>query len=81
MKALLRDPGVARDLERRAEQVADAARSSAPVKTGEYRDSIAVEMGSTDRATAHVVAHDRKSHIIESRTGNLARALDSAGGA
>lgn len=80
MKYLLRDPGVARDLERRAEQVAATARSSAPVDTGEYRDSITVVSETTDRAVARVVARDRKSHAIESRTGNLARALDSAGG-
>lgn len=80
MKDLLRAPGVARDLERRAEQVATAARSSAPVDTGEYRDSIAVASETTDRAVARVVARDRKGHAIESRTGNLARALDSAGG-
>jgi hypothetical protein len=81
MKSLLRDPGVARDLERRAERVAAAARASAPVDTGEYRDSITVTSETTDRAVARVVARDRKGHVIESRTGNLARALDSAGGA
>ena len=81
MKALLSDPGVGADLERRAERVAATARATAPVDTGEYRDSITVVSEVTDRVVSRVVARDPKSHIIEARTGNLSRALDSAGGA
>lgn len=80
MRSLLADPGVSADLVKRAERVAAKARATAPVATGEYRDSITVETDVTDRVVARVVARDRKSHVIESRTGNLARALDSAGG-
>lgn len=81
MRALLTDPGVGADLERRAGRVAATARATAPVDTGAYRDSIGVETDVTDRVVARVVARDPKSHIIEARTGNLSRALDSAGGA
>lgn len=80
MRALLTDPGVGADLERRAGRVAATARATAPVDTGAYRDSIGVETDVTDRVVARVVARDPKSHIIEARTGNLSRALDSAGG-
>lgn len=81
MRDLLNDKGVERDLQRRAERVASRARSTAPVDTGAYRDSITVEVSRPhDRVVARVVAKDRKSHVIEARTGNLARALDSAGG-
>lgn len=81
MKSLLNDDGVTRDLRRRADRVAAQARSTAPVDTGAYRDSITVEVAETDRTVVRVVAKDRKSHVIEARTGNLARALDAAGGA
>lgn len=80
MRSLLTDRGVGADLTKRAERVAARARATAPVATGEYRDSITVETDVTDRVVARVVARDRKSHLIESRTGNLTRAIDSAGG-
>ena len=62
-----------------AERVAARARASAPVATGAYRDSIHVKTeprsGVGDWAHSYVVADDWKAHIIEARTGNLARAL------
>lgn len=79
--ALLRDPGVRAELTRRAERVAAAARSSAPVVTGTYRDSIKVLEATTDRAAVRVGATAPHAHLVESRTGNLARALDAAAGA
>ena len=90
---MLRSPGVRADLQRRAEAVASAARASAPVQTGAYRDSIEVEMttaadlgiafrfGGNDRPAAIVNASARHAPLVESRTGNLARALNAAGGA
>lgn len=80
MKALLNDPGVRDDLTERAERVADSARSSAPVATGEYRDSIHVLQGTTDRAAVRVGTTAPHGLVVEARTGNLARALDAAGG-
>ena len=65
-----------------AEQVAAKARASAPVDSGAYRDSIHVvsdgRTGTKDWAHTYVVATDKKAGIIESRTGNLAKALGSA---
>lgn len=63
-----------------AEPVAARARSSAPVNTGDYRNSIAVEEAVTDRAVVRVVARVPYALIVEARTGNLARALGSEGG-
>lgn len=80
MDALLEDPGVTRDLRRRAERVLQVARANAPVATGAYRDSLAIEEDETDRTVVRVVSHDRKAMAVEARTGNLARSLDAAGG-
>ena len=63
---------------RKAEQVASAARASAPVDTGAYQDSITVSVKSAARRNvALVTAEDPKSMWIESETGNLVRALKS----
>jgi len=57
--------------------VAAAARASAPVDTGEYAGGISAKVEDhPSRVTAQVVASDPKSLIIESLTGNLARALN-----
>ena len=80
MRDLLSSPGVRADLRRRAAAVEAAAKASAPVDTGAYRASIHVEDATTDRAVVRVVSGDAKAFVIESRTGNLARALDAAGG-
>lgn len=80
---VLSAPGVVAELRRRAEAVADAAIASAPVKTGNYRDSIHVEVDESPvdgRARARVVASAPHAHLVEARTGNLARALNAAGG-
>lgn len=59
-----------------AEGIAAKARASAPVDTGEYRDSITadVQPGAT-RAHARVTASARHAMKLESETGNLKRAL------
>ena len=80
MRSLLLDKGVADHLEELGSNVAAAARASAPVATGAYRDSITVVRGRTDRATAHIITTVPYGPLIESKTGNLARALDAAGG-
>ena len=81
MRELLNDSGVRAELERRAERVAAAARSSAPVETGAYRDGITVYDDTTDRAVVRVGSTARHAPLVEAKTGNLARALDAAGGA
>lgn len=77
---LLKSPEVRAMLRKRAEAVAARARAGAPANTGDYRNSIAVESATTDRAVERVVARDWKALIIESKTGNLARALGAEGG-
>lgn len=78
---VLRSPGVESDLIDRAERVAAAAESSAPVRSGDYKDSIVAftEMHQ-DRVVAHVSVGVRYGMLVEANTGNLARALDAAAG-
>lgn len=59
------------------DEIAESARATAPVKTGAYRDSIHVEVkGAANRNVVLVVAADPKAMLIESKTGNLVRALN-----
>jgi len=62
-----------------ADRAAAAAKASAPVASGAYRDSIHRESATTDRAVELVVADAPHARVVESRTGNLARALGSVG--
>lgn len=78
---LLKDSGVRAELTRRMERVKQEAVSSAPVASGDYRDSIHIEQDTTDRAAVRVVAGTDHALVVEARTGTLARALDAAGGA
>lgn len=80
MRALLNDPGVAADLARRISPVLNAAKAVAPVASGAYRDSLHIEAAVTDRVVARVVADVPYAVGVEAQTGNLARALDAAGG-
>ncbi len=75
MREVLTSEGVRAVLRREAEEVAARARASAPVGTGEYRDSIGVVSDTTDRAVERVTATAPHALVVESRTGNLARAL------
>lgn len=77
---LLKSPEVRAMLRKRAEAVAARARASAPKASLDYVNSIGVEDATTDRAVVRVVARDWKSLIIESKTGNLVRALGAEGG-
>lgn len=62
-----------------ADQVAGAAIASAPRDSGDYAAGIhAVIEDHPSRVTAQVIASDKKSLLIESLTGNLARALNGA---
>lgn len=75
MARLLKSDQLRPPLRAVAQAAAARARASAPVDTGEYRNSIRVESDTTDRAVERVVAHDDKATVIEARTGNLKRAL------
>ena len=61
-----------------AERVAEIARTGVPRITGDYADGISVAVKRQKRSVALVLANDPKSLIIESKTGNLARALRAA---
>lgn len=67
--------GVEALLEREAREVEARAKASAPIATGEYRDSIHVETDRTDRMVKRVVADAPHALIVEANTGNLARSL------
>lgn len=73
-------PKVVALVNRTRDQVAAAARAAAPVDSGDYKRSI-VTRGKTQkkRYVGLVVATDRKSLLIESQKGVLARALRSVG--
>jgi hypothetical protein len=75
MEALLKSGQVREPLAVIADRWAAAARASAPVASGAYRDGIGRDSTTTDRAVERVVAHDKDSAVIEARTGNLKRAM------
>lgn len=81
MESMLKSSGVRSFLTERAERVLSAARDNAPVVTGEYRDGLHIEQVTTDRAVVRVAGSSDHDYGVEAQTGNLARALDAAGGA
>lgn len=81
MKSLLNDSGVAAELERRGQAVLSTARATAPYRTGEYRNGLFLIPATTDRAVVRIGTRAPHGMIVEWKTGNLAKALDSAGGA
>lgn len=76
---VLNSSGTMSILRGKAESVLAAAQSSAPIDTGAYADSLQVVEDHTDRAVARVATTVSYGLIVESNTGNLARALDAAG--
>lgn len=76
---ILRSAGVERLTDDGAARVLAAAKSDAPVDTGDYRDGLHIEhRESRYRRVTRVVGSDPKTLLIESKTGNLARALKKA---
>jgi hypothetical protein len=73
---LSRSPAVQNLVGGIAEEIAADARSTAPVDTGDYRKGIHVEVKFQKRVVAVVMASDKKSMLVESKTGNLVRALN-----
>ena len=78
MKELLNSSEVRALVTQPAERVLSAAQSSAPVASGEYRDSLHIEQATTDRAVVRVVADAPHALAVEASHGTLSRALDSA---
>lgn len=76
---ILRSAKIVKLEESIAEGAASIARTTAPVRTGAYKASIRVEHHKADyRDSVRVVADDPKALLVESKTGNLARALKRA---
>lgn len=74
--ALGKSPAVVALVKGVADAAAARARAGAPVATGAYRDGIRVERADTEyRCVFRVVATADHSMGVESRTGNLARAI------
>ena len=78
MGDVLKSRGVRRDLTVRMDRVLAAAKSAAPVATGEYRESLHLVQATTDRAVVRVAGGTDHDMFVEAETGNLARALDQA---
>lgn len=75
----LRHPKVQRVTDAAGQRALAKAKSSAPVDSGAYRDSLHIEHHeSRYRRTTRVVADDPKALLVESKTGNLARSLKGA---
>lgn len=78
-ETVLRQPGVERLVDEVADTALTNARTSAPVDTEAYRNGLHIEHHeSRFRRTTRVVGSDEKTMLIESNTGNLARALKGA---
>lgn len=86
IEALLTSPGVKRDMRARGRRIVQAAKTNAPVDTGEYRDSIHLEDG--EGSEVLIVASADHAIYVEYGTRvrghpahhTLANALDEAGG-
>lgn len=75
LDALTHDPGIVAVVKRATDQIAAAARSSAPVDSGDYKNRIRTRIKYQKRAVGVVEATDEKSLIVEAKTGNLARSV------
>lgn len=80
IQRILNSDGVRDYLVDRMQSVEDVAKANAPIDTGNYLSSINLRVVYTDRVVARVYADAPHSLVVESRTGNLSRALDAAGG-
>jgi len=76
---LSRSAGVVNLVTEAAEKVAATARQTAPVDSGDYRDGIKVVLKYQRRVVALVVGTDKKTMLVESKHGTLARALRANG--
>lgn len=74
---LLKSDAVRASLTVRAERILAAAKASAPVVTGNYRNGLKIVQDTTDRAAVRVAGTAPHSHLVEANHGTLARALDA----
>lgn len=76
MDELARGAGIAGAVMDATEDIAQTARTDAPVgATQEYRTSIKTALKYQERAVGLVYSDDDKALIVEAKTGNLARAV------
>jgi len=76
---VLRSPKVEALTDAAGERTLARAQAAAPVDTQAYRNGLHIEhRQSRYRRVTRIVGSDGKTLIIESRTGNLARALKAA---
>lgn len=76
IRKLLLSDGTGRILMDKAQSTAGRARSTAPVETGDYQESIEARLETHgDRLVARVYADSDHAAIVESRTRNLGKAL------
>lgn len=80
VEELLNSAAVRAECTSRAQRVLTAAQAGAPVASGEYRDGLRIVQDTTDRAVVRVTSVAPHAMVVEANTGNLARALDAAGG-
>lgn len=78
MAAMLKSDEIRAAITPHAERVLAAAKASAAVATGTYRDDLHLEHATTDRAVVRVVSSVPHGMVVEANTGNLSRALDAA---
>lgn len=80
LDGLLRSAGVQALEMQAAQRVLAQAQATAPVKIGDYKAGLHIERAERKYRTAFlVVGSDWKTLLVEAKTGNLARALKSAG--
>lgn len=80
LDAILRSPEVVEQTRMVAESGLRTVQAAAPVVTGDYKRGLRVERHeSRYRTVWRVVGRDRKTMLIESRLGVLARALKTLG--
>lgn len=78
-ESVLRQPKVEELTDAAGRRALAAAKSSAPVDSGDYQRGLHIEHHeSRFRRTTRVVGDDEKTLLIESKTGTLARALKAA---
>ena len=74
--AMLKSAGVQALTRGAAEKALGVARANAPVDTGAYRAGLEVKtVQHAHRTTYQVVGTDPKTMLVESKTGNLVKAL------
>lgn len=76
---IMQSAGVERLTEESAQKVLTIAKATAPVDTGDYREGLHISRRqSRYRRVLRIEGDDAKTLLIESKTGNLARALKAA---